>query len=235
MKSTKLFLAVATMVALVSGVGVSDAGAARLDEAAIFFEINATDGDAGIQLFLDGEGWKRMKVFDPNGTKVLDFKGKAAIGLQGITELFFESAEPSFDEQPLEDLLALFPEGLYRFRGTTSDGRPLNGKARLRHTLPDAPIQVFPADGDGVNPDNAVFEWEEVPDPPGSEIVSYEVIIECEEGDVDFFTEVGADVTSITAPPEILNQEDAGECKWEVLALEESGNKTISETEFEID
>jgi hypothetical protein len=27
-------------------------------------------------------------------------------------ELFFESAEPSFDDQPLEELLELFPEGL---------------------------------------------------------------------------------------------------------------------------
>ena len=33
----------------------AQAQAIRLSEAAIFIEINATDGDAGIQIFLDGE------------------------------------------------------------------------------------------------------------------------------------------------------------------------------------
>ena len=235
MRSARLFLTVAAAVALVYGAAAPPASAARLADAAMFFEINDTDGDAGIQLFLDGEGWRRMKVFDPDGNKILDFQGKGSIGLQGITELFFESAEPSFDVQSLEELLGLFPEGLYRFRGTTSDGRPLNGKARLTHHLPGAPLLVSPVDGEAVDPENAVFEWVEVADPPGSEIVAYEVIIGCEEADaLDFFAEVGPDVTSITAPPELLGQ-GGEECKWEVLALEESGNKTISETEFSIE
>jgi hypothetical protein len=46
---------------------------------------------------------------------------------------------------------------------------------------------------------------------------------------------VGPDVTSVTVSPEILDQEDADECKWEVLSVERSGNQTISETEFEIE
>ena len=87
-----------------------------------------------------------------------------------------------------------------------------------------------------MDPDDAVFSWEAVADPAGSEIVGYEVVIECEEPEFSKLTAlVNADVTQITVPPEVLNQEDADECKWEVLAIEESGNQTISETEFSID
>ena len=234
MRNLKVLLTIAATIALVAGTATPAAWAARLDEAEIYMEINATDGDAGIQVFLDGEGWKRMKIFDPDGRKVLDFKARGNVGLQGVTELFFESAEPSFDEQPFEDFLALFPPGLYRFRGTTTEGDKLNGKARLTHQIPDAPVQISPADGAAVDPDDAVFTWDPVADPPGSEIVAYQVVVECEEPDfkvLDVF--VDPDVSSLTVPPEFI--EGGEECKWEVLAIEDSGNQTISETEFEVD
>ena len=223
------------MILLVVAALAAPAEAKRLDETAIYIEINDTDGDAGIQIFLDGEGWDVMQVFDPDGNEVMSVLGEGGVGTQGITELVLESAEPSFDEQPLEELLALFPEGLYRFRGMTTEGRRLKGKARLTHDLPGAPVQVFPVDDD-VDPDDAVFEWEAVADPPGSEIVGYHVVVECEEPDLLVFTaDVGPGVTSITVPPEFLGQEDMDECKWEVLAIEESGNQTISEAEFGVD
>ena len=236
MKNAKVLLALAAMVALVAGAATPGASAKRLDEAEIFIEVNATDGDAGIQVFLDSEGWKRMKIFDPDGKKVLDIRAKANgnIGMQGLTELFFESAEPSFDDQPFEEFLALFPEGIYRFRGTTTEGDKLNGKARLTHRIPDQPVQVSPVDGDGVDPDDAVFMWDPVADPPGSEIVNYQVIVECEEPEfrvLDVFVE--PDVNTLSVPPEFL--EGGEECKWEVLAIEESLNQTIAESEFEVD
>lgn len=46
----------------------------QLSDAAIRIEINDTDGDAGIQTFLDDEGWDAMTVIDPGGTVVLDFR-----------------------------------------------------------------------------------------------------------------------------------------------------------------
>ncbi len=98
------------------------------------------------------------------------------------------------------------------------------------------PVLVFPVDGEEVDPDDAVFSWLPVADPPGSEIVGYEVVVGCEEpGFVEYTAQVGPDVTSVTVSPEILDQEDADECKWEVLAIEASGNQTISESEFEIE
>ncbi len=211
------------------------AHAVKLDEAEVFIEINDTDGDAGIHMFLDGEGWKKMKVFNPDGRLVLSVKGRGAIGQQGLTEFFFESAEPSFEVQPLDEFLALHPAGRYDFQGVTTEGEPITGKARLTHRLPAAPLLVFPVD-EGVDPGAAEFVWEPVADPPGGEIVAYNVVVEC-EGDEERVLDVhvAPTVTSLTVPPEFLEQEEFDACKWEVLAIENSGNKTISEAPFEVD
>jgi hypothetical protein len=234
MTNARLWCNAAAVVVLVVAAGAAPASAIRLDDAEIYIEINATDGDAGIHVLLDGEGWDSMQMTSPNGVE-FSVLAESSIGAQGITEFFFESAEPSFDEQTLEELLELFPAGKYKFEGTTTEGARLKGKARLSHALPDAPIQLFPVDGDTVDPEDAVFSWGEVDDPAGSEISGYQVVIECEEGDAELQMDVGPDVTSITAPPELLTQDEVDDCKWEVLAIEDSGNQTISETEFEIE
>ncbi len=206
MRRARISLTAAAVVALVCGVAAPELWAIKLDETAIFFEINDTDGDAGIQIFLDGEGFRRMRVFDPDGNKIIDFRTGGSVSIQGIAELFFESSEPSFKVQPLEDLLALFPEGKYRFEGTTTDGLPLMGKARLTHDLPGAPMQVFPNDEE-LDPDDAEFVWAMVADPLGSKIVGYHVVVECEEPELQVFTaDVGPTVTSITVSPEVLDQ-----------------------------
>lgn len=237
MRRTRVWLAVAVSIVLALGSASTavQAKTIQLADSAIRIEINDTDGDAGIQIFLDGEGWDSMVVTDPDGIQVLDFQAVGSIGLQGITELFFESAEPSFEEQPLEELLALFPEGLYTFDGTTTEGDTLKGKARLTHALPDGPVLVQPEeDDDAVDPDNTVIEWQAVADPAGSMIVGYQVIVSQESGTFrEFIAEVGPETTSVTVPAEFMAPGTA--YKFEVLAIEASGNQTISEREFETD
>jgi hypothetical protein len=83
--------------------------------------------------------WQRLEFFDPNGQKIFDARGSGSVGRQGVTELFFESAEPSFDEQSLEELFSRFPSGHYPFKGTTVDGQTLNGKATLKQIFPPGP------------------------------------------------------------------------------------------------
>ena len=246
MKYTRSWLAVAAITALVLTAAPllwadndededddSAIPAVELDEAAIRIEVNDTDGDAGIQIFLDGVGWDEMHVFDPFGVKVLDFKGKGSVGQQGITELFFESAEPSFDVQTLEELLVLFPEGEYVFEGRTTEGAELTGEATLTHAIPMGPVLVSPEDGDdSVDPEHTVVQWELSPNPPGSEIVGYEVIVEREEPSLRVFkADVSSTTTSVTVPPEFM--EPGTTYKWEILAIESSGNQTLSEAEFE--
>ncbi len=214
------------------------AWAIKYDETRIIIEVNATDGDAGIQIFLDGEGWAKLEVSDPDGEEILEIEAVGSVGMQGITELFFESAEPSFDEQSLEELFALFPEGKYRFRGETVDGLPLRGKATLTHAIPDGPIILLPEEGEEVVlEEDVVILWELVVDPfPGTDlsvdIVGYQVIIEREEPtSLVLSVDLPASAIQVTVPWEFLEPETT--YKFEVLAIEAGGNQTISESEFE--
>ncbi|MCZ6726156.1 MAG: hypothetical protein O7A98_02235 [Acidobacteria bacterium] len=235
MRQARTWMVSAVALAVIAGLAAPDAWAARLDQAAIFIEINDTDGDAGIQIFLDGEGWDTMQVFGPNGRMVMGVVADGSVGFQGITEFFIESAEPSFDEQPLEDFLALFPAGIYSFRGRTTDGRSLIGAARLTHRIPEGPEVISPEeDGDPLPIDDAVIEWETVPNPEGSRITSYEIIVEREEPSLRVFrADMGNRQTRVTIPREFLQRRR--EYKVEVIAIERSGNRTISEVEFEVD
>ena len=232
MRRERIFLTAAA-VALVVGLLASPAQAIRLAEAAIFIEINATDGDAGIQIFLDGEGWDTMQVRNPNGQVILNILGEGGVGQQGLTEGFFERAAPSFEEQSLAEFLALHPKGFYQFRGRTTDGVPLRASARLTHALPDAPVILSPEEEEeDVDPNDTVVEWERVPDPPGSRIMGYIVVVEKDEGRLETFTvNLPRGATSVTVPPEFMRPGTA--YKAEVLAVEKSGNKTITEHEFE--
>ncbi len=107
--------------------------------AKILIELNATAQDAGIQMLIDGEGWKQVQVYSPEGEKVLDVRPRGSIGVIGITELFFESAEPSLQDLPLEELLEMFPEGQYWVFGRTAEGQRMWGTAELSHDIPDGP------------------------------------------------------------------------------------------------
>jgi len=204
-----------------------------LANARIIIEINATDGDAGIQIFLDGKGWNLCQVSDPNGIIVLNIQASGSVGIQGITELSFESAEPSFEEQSLAELLALFPKGKYNFDCTTTEEQTLKGSATLTHKLPAGPLVIGP-EGTGVDPTDVVIEWEAVTTAfPGGElgvIAGYEVIVERLKDGRKFSITLPATATSVTVPPEFIQPNT--EYKFEVLAIEQSGNQTITESTF---
>jgi hypothetical protein len=231
---TTLPFTIAALILLLAGLAAPTAHAVPLDEAAIFIEINDTDGDAGIQLFLDGEGWEKMQIVSPDGNVLVDIEAGDSAQIQGLTEAFFESAEPSFDEQPLSEFLALWPEGRYLIRGRTNDGIPLRARVTLTHDLPAAPLLVLPIEDDEeVDPEETVIEWVTVPDPPGSEIVSYEVIVETDDDDApfrEFRVILDADATSVEVPAAFMKP--GTDYKYEVIAKEASGNQTISEREF---
>jgi hypothetical protein len=227
--------ALASALALLGAAQVRGAGRAReeipFEAAKLIIELNATDEDVGIQAFLDGEGWRRVKITDPRGRKIVDVKAKGSVGKTGITELFFESEEPSLAELPLDEFLVRFPEGEYEFEGVSIEGDELVGVATLTHAIPEGPILVSPEEGADVDPANVVVDWEPVPDPPGGSIVEYEVIVERADVLRVFDVHVPAAVTSVTVPPEFL--EDGRPYKFEVLAIEAGGNQTLSESAFE--
>jgi hypothetical protein len=222
------------IVAAASGTGPAGAASrtVRLADATMIVEVNSTDRDAGLQVFLDGEPWRSMTVSAPGGQRVLAVNTKGDLKGYGLTELFSESSEPSFNEFPLKKFKTLFPEGRYTFSGTTIEGKRLVGSARLSHDFPDGPQITSPAEGSTVPSGSFVARWNPAPESAGINIVGYRAIVEREDPLRVFSVELPASVTSVTVPAEYV--ESGTKYKLEVQAIEASGNQTISEIEFSV-
>jgi hypothetical protein len=229
---------------------VTDSGAAgsagtgtapvALKEAKLNIEHNATDEDTGFQGGIDGEGWQRLDVMGPSGV-VLTLEGHGQLRSLGLTELFFESVEPPNADVPIADVLAMLPEGDYVIEGPTVGGGRTSGTALLTHTIPAGPELLEPAEGATVQATNLVVSWSPVTETIDGNpvtIISYQLIVEKDEephphmiGKRGLSMYLPATVTSVTLPSEFL---EAGTTyAWEVLAIEESGNQTLSSSEFE--
>jgi hypothetical protein len=204
----------------------------QLDEATMIVEVNATDGDAGLQVFLDGEPWRSMSLSGPDGERIVAINTRTRLRNYGLTELFSESSEPSFKKFPLRRFKKLFPEGRYSFAGTTIEGDRLVGKARLSHDIPAGPQITKPADGSTVPAGSVVASWNLAPEPRGINIVGYRAIVERENPLRIFSVELPASKTSVTIPQEFL--ESGTKYKLEVQAIEASGNQTTEEVEFSV-
>jgi hypothetical protein len=200
-----------------------------LSIAKIYFEYNSTPEDLGVHVMLDGEDWKKIKIVNPEGDTIFQVVGKEAYSQLGMTELFFEGAEPALSEFPLEDLLDLFPEGEYEFEGLTVDGEEIEGTAILSHAIPAGPDVSETGDVSG---NTLVIKWDPVDAPPTGfpdediDIVGYQVIVG------SFQVTLPATATSVTVPPEYVASLASGEHPFEVLAIDASGNQTITEGTF---
>lgn len=214
-------------------------------DAKLYIEHNATDEDTGVHALFAAEGWTELCVLDPEGNHLVVASPQGPLGDLGLADLFWESREPENDEYSIDDLRADFPEGEYRVAGTDHEGHPLAGTAHFTHTIPAAPQIVAPAglaeDEDDaadvvIGPDDVVVAWEAVDTTIDGEpvtITAYEVIVTDDAfEDPDGFAKpvydvhVGPDVTSLSVPSEFFSPDTLYEV--EVLALEESGNQTIT-------
>ena len=108
-------------------------------EAHLFFELNNTDGDLGIHALIDGDAWKRLKIEDPKEREMLNVYVQGRLRRQGLTEIFFESAEPTFDELSPKKFFRRFPEGTYEIEGRTTKGVEMESEVELTHVMP-APV-----------------------------------------------------------------------------------------------
>ena len=170
------FLA-ATVALLVAAAG-PEASAAEFSVAKIYWEYNATANDLGVHVSLDAEDWQTLKITHPNGQSLFEVTTGGGYKKLGLTELFFEGAEPSLDDVPLRELLGQFPEGRYRFTGTTVDGTRLESAPRLSHAIPAGPEVSAEFDEGEVE-----ISWKAVTRPPRGfparpiNIVGYQVIV----------------------------------------------------------
>ena len=215
-----------------------------LKEAKLIIEHNATDNDTGFQGFFDSEGWQTLEVTGPDGI-VLSFRAEGELAQLGLTELFFETVEPANAGVPIEEVLAALPEGDYTISGDGMEAGESTGEtkgtARLTHTIPAGPELLTPAQGSTVATGSVVMSWAPVTETLTGEavtIIAYQLIVEQDVepephmiGGFGLSIYLPPDVTSITLPAEFL--EPGTTYAWEVLAIEESGNQTLSSSEFE--
>jgi hypothetical protein len=221
--------------ACAGGPGVS----VEMKDSRIKFEINATDGDGGVQVFIDADGWEEMTIFDPSGNEIFTSTTRGRMAEQGGTELFLESAEPPFTELPVDQLLERWPAGQYRFEGRGLAGERIVGGAELTHNLPEGPLLVSPLEEDGPqDPMNTTVVWQSVEPPGGSAIIGYQVLVVQADTGVLALPKVALDVmmppdaTSLAIPPGFLLP--GVEYEWEVLAIESGGNQTLSSAVFTV-
>ena len=223
-------------------------------EANIFFELNDSDGDLGIHALIDGEAWKRLKIEDVKGRKMLSVSVGGRLRKQGLTELFFESAEPSFDELKPKDFFRRFPPGVYEVEGVTLDGDELESEVLLTHVLPAPPDNLMlndvpAAENCDADPlpsvsEPVVIRWDPVetshPDlgvfTDEIEIVKYQLVVEREEPELLVLSvDLPPDVTEFEIPPAFIALDSGDGFKFEVLVREDSGNQTAVESCFEIE
>lgn len=174
---------------------------------------------------------------------------------QGLSELFFESDEPSFDELSPERFFKRFPEGEYEFEGRTTDNEEIEGEAEFTHLLAAPPENITVSGEDAaedcedgtpipvVDSENVVIAWDEVTlshpeigtpnSSPNIVVTGYKVIVEREEPEsLIYSVDLPADVTEIQVPDGFIALGE--EFKFEIQTFEESGNITSIETCFEI-
>ena len=200
--------------------------ATPFDDARLEIEYNATDGDAGFQIFADSdEEWKEFEIFRPDGGRIVDFKTDGNLSDFGLSELFSESSEPPFTELPFAEFKRLFPAGNYRFEGETVDGRELASTVRFSHRILTAPRFIQPQDGGTLPVDHAVIEWAPV---PGA--VDYEVIVSSPNEERVMDTTLSSNRTSLTVPTEFLDR--GVEYAIEVHASASNGNRIFTQVSF---
>jgi hypothetical protein len=133
----------------------------RFEQHDLYIEYTATAGDAGLQRGADSESWKRFTLYDTEGNVLIHIGAQGRIRSPfGLSELFLEASEPAFTEVPFGVFKRRFPEGIYRFRGVTSNGRTLVGSDQLSHLIPRAPNVTSRTEGALVDPNGFTISWD---------------------------------------------------------------------------
>lgn len=228
-----LLLAVSLAAIPMAVAAASNSATVEFNRAQLRVEINATDGDAGLQIDLDHDPWRSLSLTRPDGQLIFEVHNRGVLQDYGLTELFSESSEPPFTSFPLSEFKKLFPAGDYVFDGVETDGTPMRSVVTLTHDFPDGPQITAPEEDSVVAPDELVVRWNAVTTPVGIQIARYQVLMVDESRGVRVFSaDLPRSARSITVPEEFLASN--GVYKVEVLAIERSGNQTLSELSFTV-
>ena len=209
------------MALLAASTGALQA-ADKFERLAIFLEQTVQDGDAEVKFDVIGTpaGLSTLQVVAPDGRVVIDFKAPASkLGLQHLT---LESPEPKNDGR----LQADFPEGVYKFTGTTATGETLRGEATLAHAFPAAVSILRPrADEEKTAVTGLRVTWKPVKDAQ-----TITVMVEDEQSGGMVSATLPGTATGFAVPDGFLSGGTA--YKLAVGAIAKSGNKTVTEIGF---
>ena len=210
-----------------------------LEEGELFFELNDTDGDLGIHGFADGDAWKELEIEGPYERELLEINVKSRLKRQGLTELFFESAEPCFptnDECDPDEALdpkvffKRFPQGWYEIEVETLEGDELAKEIFLSHVLPAAPGP----DGTTVNGGDAAESCDEdleVVDPSGGVIITWDPVTQShrrKNGPVDGLGRKGpADISDRIRNYEVVVEIDESDFNMKAIVPADTNSWTF--------
>jgi hypothetical protein len=190
----------------------------------VYFEQNVNDKDAEVKFeAVSGganTGLATLKVTAPDGRTVIDFK--SADSKLGIRHLMLESPEPKNDGRVQKD----FPEGMYKFTGTTTAGTKLAGQATLSHNLPAPTSFVRPKpDEKDVPVQGLKLAWN-----PIKNMASTVVLIEDEKSGRSMRLSLAGDATTFAVPDGFLKP--GTEYKLAIGTVASDGNASYIETGF---
>lgn len=211
-------------VACSSGNGATPQGqATRFAVASVRFEQNATDGDVEVVFEVKGgdDGLTSLTVTAPDGRTVVSATSPDT-STMGLRQYRLESPEPT-DAPRLQKA---YPEGVYRFAGTSAGGTRYAGEATLSHRLPPGITGSTPADrAANVRVRGLRITWTAVPD-----VASYVVIIEQPELGFELSVTLPRSATSFAVPDGVLQPSQGYTLAIGTVA--KGGNASYVETSF---
>lgn len=191
------------------------------EDAEIHLERNVTDGDAEAVFTIKVEegGLSSLLIIAPDGRRLTRLESRNKRNL-GSREILLESPEPGVDE-----VLAAYPEGTYRFVGRTFDGEDLTAEADLSHVFPEPANITSPLEGSTVPAASLIIQWE-----PVEGVEGYLLELEQEELESELTVSLPASATSFSPPAGWLRPGE--ETVVGIGTLGENGNVTFIEVVF---
>lgn len=223
-KSTQLLAGICLLMVTHVTIGIGQESVTeRLETASVHMEQNVTDGDVEVvfEITAADHGLASLVVVSPEDRTVVDFTAPDPSTL-GIRQFRFESPEPG----DVESLLAAYPEGVYRFTGTTHSGATLLGESRLHHDLPAAVSFIWPAEGDeSVSAAQLEITWT-----PVGNLAAYIIEIDQAERSANITARISGAVAAFPVPDGFL--EPGLEYKVGLGTVTPRGNISFVEMSF---
>jgi hypothetical protein len=213
------------MVGLALAAASAGAGAdpAEFEEATMYVEQNATDGDTEVVISgtAGDDGLRLLQIKWPDREVVTTLIADRST--LGMREFAFESPEP-----PGEAVLAAYPEGRYVLAGVSTAGERFRSVLTLSHDLPPATTILWPADEAEVPAGVPLtIQWSQV---PGIEKFVLEFENESADPERALTLDLPPDATSFRIPARLLPA--GSEFQIGLHTVAENGNIVAVEAAF---